>query len=488
MKRRRLGVLLHPTSLPGEQACGELGAQAFHFIDFLHDAGATVWQVLPLTPTHSDGSPYQSPSAHAGNPMLIDLQDLLDRGWLMADDFVHHQTLPARLRKQRLIARAWQGFKHQATPEEQAHLTAFVSQQDSWLEDYALYRCLKDEYEQEPWWRWPEALRRRDQAALEKARHGYGEHMDVVRFEQFLFFRQWMAVKDYANAKGIMMLGDLPIFVAHDAADVWAAQAFFQLDEDGMPVNVAGVPPDYFSVTGQRWGNPLYDWSRLQEDDYGWWRQRLHTQLSLFDWLRIDHFRGFEAYWEIPAAEKTAINGQWRPGPGADFFQALQREYGNDLPLVAEDLGYITEEVHALRRQFHLPGMKILQFAFDGSHDNPYLPHNHEQESVAFTGTHDNDTTLGWFSMLDKEQRLYVQRYFGETTESMPWLLIRAALASVANLAVIPMQDLLALDSRHRMNTPGTRQGNWSWRFDWEQVDEGLAARVKQLAILYGRE
>ena len=485
LDRRRAGVLLHPTSLPGGGGNGDLGPDAYRFVDFLAAAGVTVWQMLPIGPTHEDGSPYQCLSVHAGSPLLISIRLLCEWGWLdpckpPADgDFKAHKLL--RLRDARVR------FEQGASPEDRADYERFCGQHAYWLADFALYCALRRDSGGHPWWEWKESLRDRKQKALDKARERLADEVEQVRFEQYLFFRQWMALKHYANERGVQLFGDLPIFVAHDSADVWAQRKYFFLDERGQPEVIAGVPPDYFSETGQRWGNPLYRWEVMQEDNFYWWRQRIHTQRELFDLVRIDHFRGFQAYWEIPAHEETAINGRWVEAPGQALFRVLHREF-SPLPFVAEDLGLITEEVHQLRTHFHLPGMKILHFAFGDGPENPYLPHNHECNSVVYTGTHDNNTSVGWYREQSPEVQQRVREYLGFPADLMPWPLIRSALSSIACLAVIPMQDLLELDGEARMNTPGTSEGNWSWRFDWEQLPEGLAERVRHLVWLYGRE
>jgi 4-alpha-glucanotransferase len=477
---RRAGILLHPTSLPGEGGNGTLGPHALRFVDFLAESGLSVWQMLPLGPTHADRSPYQCLSVHAGNPRLISFAQLEAWGWLPRAAGLPPADGAAR---QALLAQARELFLAQGGASE---MQAFDAAHAFWLEDYALYASLRQAHDHRAWWQWPEPLRDRDPAALTEARARHAEDMALVRFEQLIFFRQWQELRLAAQARGVQLFGDLPIFVAHDSADVWAQREFFDLDAAGQPRVVAGVPPDYFSASGQRWGNPLYNWERLEADGFRWWIERLRTQFSLFDLVRIDHFRGFEACWQIPADEDTAINGRWAPAPGEALFQALQNEFGT-LPVVAEDLGLITPAVHRLRDQFGLPGMRILQFAFDGGADNPYLPHNHEVNSVVYTGTHDNDTTLAWFESLPIEQQCVVLDYLGHPSEPMPWPLIRAALASVARLAILPMQDVLRAGRGERMNMPGSHDGNWQWRFTWEQVLPGLGARLRGLTRRYGR-
>lgn len=474
LDRRRAGVLLHITSLPGDGPCGTLGDQAHRFVDWLAEAGLSVWQLLPVGPTYADQSPYQSPSAHAGNPRLIDLERLVHAGWLSAnwlpaaDDGAHDAALKT----------AGQAFRQGGGLASPA-FKAFCQQHAYWLEDYVLFQALHDHH-RTGWWDWPAALRNRESDGLAAARDELGDELAQYRFEQFAFFSQWSELKRHANGRGILLFGDAPIFVAHDSAEVWANPEDFLLDDHGHTRVVAGVPPDYFSETGQRWGNPLYDWQALAEDDYRFWIDRLHTQLALFDLIRIDHFRGFEAYWEIPGEEPTAINGQWVAGPGDALFERLHAELGDQLPLVAEDLGIITPEVEGLRDRHGLPGMKILQFAFDGSPDNPYLPERHPENAVVYTGTHDNDTTVGWWQSLAPEEQARVRQVLGPDMADMPWGLIDAALASPSHLAVVPMQDLLALGSEHRMNTPGTTEGNWRWRFSWDAVPDGLAGELRR--------
>lgn len=479
LKKRQAGILLHPTSLPGPWGNGDFGSEAYRFVDFLAEAGQEVWQLLPLGPTNG-GSPYQCFSAHAGNPDLISVELLQEWGWLQQGRIGPDE------RREDLLRRSLDGFRARSHEKEMDEFRSFVADNARWLEDFALYSALKLHFEQRPWTDWPAAIRDRDRKAVEKAAREHTEELDLVRFEQFVFFRQWSTLKSYANGKGISIFGDMPIFVAHDSADVWAQRDCFFLDENGQPTVVAGVPPDYFSETGQRWGNPHYDWEWMEADRFDWWLHRMESQLKLFDLVRIDHFRGFEAYWEVPAHEETAINGRWVKAPGDALFARL-RERFDPLPVVAEDLGIITEEVEALRHKYALPGMKVLQFAFEGGAENPYLPHNYESNTVVYTGTHDNDTTLGWFEQLNDDHRGYIQEYLGYPSEPMPWPLITAAYASVSALAVVPLQDVLELDSTHRMNVPGTEDGNWGWRFSWDMVPEELAPRLRRMTEIYGR-
>ena len=484
LDRRRAGVLLHPTSLPGGLlGNGDLGPDAYRFVDFLQAAGMRVWQILPVNPTQHDGSPYQSSSVHAGNHRFISIEPLLEKGWL-EEPPLEEGSLSDEGRSF-AISLAWEGFKERATESDRTDFERFCAEHGHWLEDYTLFQSLHLEQEG-CWWDWLAPLRDREPQALSMARARLSDQIANIRFEQYLFYTQWMNLKRYANERGILLFGDVPIFVAHDSAEVWSHRSMFDLLEDGHPRVVAGVPPDYFSATGQRWGNPLYRWDRMEEDGFSFWIERMKTQSTLFDFVRIDHFRGFEAYWEIPASEETAMNGAWVQAPGERLFAKLY-EALPDLALVAEDLGVITPEVDALRRRYGLPGMKILQFAFSGGADNPYLPFHHTLDSVVYTGTHDNDTTLGWYNALDDATRAHVDQYLGHSREIMPWPMIRMAMASRANLCIIPMQDLLGLGTKHRMNTPGTSEGNWSWRFSWDYMEPELAERVRRRVEMYGR-
>jgi 4-alpha-glucanotransferase len=476
LKDRRAGVLLHPTSLPGSNGQGGLGPAAFRFVDFLRDCGFAVWQTLPLGPTHADRSPYQTLSVHAGNPELISRTDLVNRGWLDA----------AVQQDKAWLQQTYQGFVARATSAEQQAWREFRSGHAAWLDDYALFQTIRQSRSGKSWLDWPVRLRNHHKAGLARFRGLNQAAIEQVCFEQFVFFTQWHELREYAHRQGVYLFGDIPIYVAHDSADVWSNRSLFSADKNGHLDVVAGVPPDYFSESGQRWGNPLYRWDRVAATGFDWWIQRFRTQLELFDLVRLDHFRGFEKYWEIPADAETAINGRWVEGPGAALFEKLIEVFG-DLPLVAEDLGTITPEVEALRQRFKFPGMKILQFAFDGGPDNPYLPHNHEPMSVVYTGTHDNDTTLGWFEGLDDHGKQAVRDYLGHPTDPMPWPVINAAFESVSCLAIVPLQDILAANSAQRMNTPGTSQGNWQWQFAWDEVPAGLSGDLHELLSRYGR-
>lgn len=485
-KRRRAGVLLHPTSLPETAGNGDLGEHAYRFIDFLADSGLTVWQMLPVGAPHGDLSPYQCQSAHAANPLLISLERLVGQGWLkegVSSPGNLAAAIPYRLAR---LKEAYSGFVQKATNAERDAYAEFMATHNFWLEDYALYRALKLAHQEQPWWQWPANYRDRDPKALVEVQTKLAAAIEQTRFEQFVFFSQWQDLKHYAHVLGVHFFGDLPIFVAQDSAEVWAGRNNFLLDQQGQPTVVAGVPPDYFSATGQRWGNPHYDWEKMRKDGFRWWISRINTAQELFDLVRIDHFRGFEACWQIPVSCNTAIEGRWVKVPGEELFEVLQRE--NNLPLVAEDLGIITPEVNRLRDKFGFPGMKILQFAFDSDSENPYLPHNHRPDSVVYTGTHDNNTTLGWFQELPMAVQQYVCEYLRAPPYDMPWPLVEAALASCAVLAIVPMQDILSADASQRMNTPGTTNDrNWRWRFKWEHLSTGVNEKLRHLAKFYGR-
>jgi len=464
---------------------GELGDEAFSFVDFLHETGQSLWQMLPVGPTHGDLSPYQALSSHAGNPVFVSLTPLQEAGFLhtIGHPGAYEDVLQF---KRRCIASAWTAVTQQLNNEWMDAFDTFCDGQ-TWLHDYALFIALRNQHGHQSWTDWPEPFRSRDQQALKSFYQQHQQIVDAIKFEQYLFFTQWQKLRDYASKKNVQLLGDLPIFVAHDSAEVWCRPELFLLDEQGKPTEVAGVPPDYFSETGQRWGNPLYNWQEIQKQSFQWWIERIETQLQLFDKVRIDHFRGFEAFWAIPATEETAINGQWRKAPGEELFTALQQHFSMPLPLIAEDLGIITPEVDALRKRFKLPGMKILQFAFGGQPDNPYLPHNHEKNAVVYTGTHDNNTTLGWYKSLPENEKRHVHEYLFQSEEPINWLLIKAAAASVANTCILPLQDVMGLDGLHRMNTPGTTEGNWRWRFDWSQLGAKEKTKLKTLTQVYGR-
>ena len=491
---RASGVLLHPTSLPGPHGSGDFGPAAYHFIDWLVGAGQTLWQILPLGGIGPGNSPYMSSSAFAGNLLLIDLGELLKRGWLQPADLVidtafSEQRLdfatvfPYRMSRLKLAA---QEFARSASAAERAELDAFCGRQQNWLPDYALFMTLAHRYDWRDWSDWDAPLARREPAALAAAMAEHAEPIAFWKFCQWCFFRQWLHLKAYANERGVEVIGDAPIFIAYQSAEVWARQDLFDLDARGKPAVVAGVPPDFFSQTGQRWGNPLYRWRAHAKEGYAWWVERIRRSLELVDIVRIDHFRGFAGYWEIPATEPTAIKGRWLPGPGAPLFKAIAAALG-PVPVIAEDLGVVTPDVVALRKKFGFPGMRILQFAFGGGSDNSFLPHNHESDTVVYAGTHDNDTSLGWWDSATPEERQHVCDYLGTDGSQIHWDLIRAACASVADTAVHAMQDILGLRTEHRMNFPGKAEGYWEWRFSWDQVKPEHAARLAKLCRLYGR-
>ena len=472
---RSSGVILHPTSLPGPHGVGDLGDNARRFVDWLVATGQSLWQVLPLGPTSFGDSPYQTLSALAGNPLLLSLDRLVTAGWLEAADLADAPVfsadrvdfgavIPWKLGR---LDRAWERFAAEADDAVRQVFADFRRDEASWLEDFALFMALKDENQGAPWPRWDAPLRSRDAAAIEAARERLQDRIGAHAFRQWLFADQWQAVRDYANRRGIRLLGDLPIFVAHDSADVWVRPDLFHLEPDGGCSKVAGVPPDYFSATGQLWGNPLYRWDRMAREDYAWWVRRLRLCLRQTDLVRIDHFRGFEAYWAVPAAAETAVNGVWETGPGLGFFESLRRQLGS-LPIVAEDLGVITRGVEELRDAFEMPGMRVLQFAWSEPR-NPFQPHNHSPNSVVYSGTHDNDPTNGWWlEACDEEARNRVREYVGHHVDEPNWTLIQMGMQSVAHTFIMPMQDVLGLGREGRMNLPGSDTGNWNWRLpEW---------------------
>jgi 4-alpha-glucanotransferase len=502
---RSSGILLHPTSLPGPYGSGDFGAQAFHFVDWLVAAGQKMWQILPLGGIGPGNSPYMSSSAFAGNVLLIDLDDLRSYGWLSADDLSHHAEFDERrvdfsvvyhFRMKKLHIAAKRFFASDprnglfaglfADKKHYAEYEAFCASEQSWLDDYALFMALAEKYSWEDWAHWEPGLARREKEALEAAAVELADEIKFWRFCQWSFFRQWRKLKQYANRHGIQIIGDIPIFIAYQSAEVWARQDLFELGEDRLPAAIAGVPPDYFSVTGQRWGNPLYRWDAHEQEGYAWWIERIRKTTELVDIVRIDHFRGFVAYWEIPASESTAINGRWMPGPGEKLFSAIERSLGK-LPIIAEDLGVITPDVVALLEKFNLPGMRILQFAFGGELDNPYLPHNYIHNTVVYGGTHDNDTAVGWFNSASPRERAFACEYLHSDGSEINWDMINAASQSVADIAIHSLQDVLGLGAEHRMNLPGQAEGYWEWRFTWEQVKPAYAERLYAITARYGR-
>jgi len=496
--RRVSGILLHITSLPSPYGIGDLGSAAFRFADFLTRTNQRLWQVLPLGPVGYGASPYSSTSTFAGNPLLISPEPLLEYGLLTEDDLAPLRDLPddhvdyARVKKRKtnVLQTAFKRFEEDPAAVNEAALGQFRKEQASWLEDYALYAALKDAHGGAPWTDWDAPLVRRDPTALDRARERHASSIRMHVFWQYLFHRQWTALRSYCHARDIRLFGDLPIYVARDSADVWAHQDLFRLADDGTPSVVAGVPPDYFSPEGQRWGNPLYRWDRMRENDFQWWKDRMRRTLARVDLVRLDHFRGFDAYWEIPSDSDTAINGRWVDGPGASFFESLEDDLG-ELPLVAEDLGVITDSVEALRDEFDFPGMAVLQFAFDNDPDNKFLPHNYPRNLVAYPGTHDNNTTVGWWNdeLSLPEAREYARSYLDLEASNAPIhvQVLRYLMASVADRVVIPFQDILGLGEDARMNTPARPSGNWSWRFTRDQIRNADEDRLSKLTRVYGR-
>ena len=496
---------MHPTSFAGEYGIGDLGQAAFRFVDFLVASGQTYWQILPLGPTGFGDSPYQCFSALAGNPLMISPEKLIEDGLVTADDLADKPDFPSHKVdfgavynwKNQLLPLAYEGFHQITSIDFRGKFETFCQENGFWLNDYALYRSVKASQQQKPWYEWPDRLKLREEGALRIAGEKLFEEIQAEKFYQFLFFRQWSAVKEYANRKGVKIIGDIPIFVALDSADVWRNQDKFKLNADGTAKVVAGVPPDYFSKTGQLWGNPIYDWDAMRRDNFDWWISRVRSTLQTVDVVRVDHFRGFAASWEVPGTDKTAENGRWVDVPGKEFFAALQREFG-DLPVIAEDLGVITPDVEELRDGSGFPGMRILQFAFGGDAKNHDLPHNYIKNCVAYTGTHDNDTTVGWFlsqagagSTRDakeiRREHDYCLKYLGSDGAEIHWDFIRAVWASVADTAITPMPDLLGLGTEGRMNLPASSSGNWHWRMDKNAITDEITTRLKELTEIYGR-
>jgi len=504
---RSSGILLHPTSLPGPFGIGDLGPEARRFADFLAGAGQTLWQVLPLGPTGYGDSPYQCFSALAGNPLLISLEllsedGLIDAGFSEAglDEFPEPEVDFARVIPWKLarLEGAARKFRKCAGPALRDQFAAFCREQAAWLDDFALFMALKLRDQTKIWTSWEPGIRSRDAAAMARMRNELAESIETQQFLQFVFFSQWNSLRRYCRERGIRIMGDLPIYVAHDSADVWANPHYFQLDAGGNPVVVAGVPPDYFSSTGQLWGNPIYAWDVLRADGYRWWLERFKSVLQMVDLIRLDHFRGFEAYWEVPTPARTAERGRWVKAPGADLFRAVQEGLG-ELPLIAENLGVITPEVEGIRAEFGFPGMSILQFAFGNDPQGPsFRPHNYPRELVAYTGTHDCDTTVGWWTSQGRgedtrtpedlrKERDNARRYLNSDGSEIHWVFIRALLASVADTVLIPLQDVLGLGSEARMNQPATLGGNWRWRYTPEMLTPAIAQRLLELARLYDR-
>lgn len=500
-QKKYAGILAHPTSFPGPYGIGDLGKGAYRFIDFLENSGLNLWQVLPLGHTGFGDSPYQPFSAFAGQPLIIDLDYLKDYKLLLDSDFedmpewdpkhVDYGTLIGF--KTALLKKAYERFidvdyddKMSDDKELMQRFHEFTDN-TAWLEDYSLFMAGKDFHNGMPWYMWEDSLKAPSKRQKTTWKKKLSIEIGYYNFVQFLFHTQWMKLREYANSKNISIVGDIPIFLAWDSADVWANKELFDLDPDGYPIEVAGVPPDYFSETGQLWGNPLYKWEKHTETGYEWWIERIRYQLTLTDFLRIDHFRGFDHYWAVPYGEETAIKGEWKPAPGINFFTQLEANLGYHLPIIAEDLGQVDDAVIELRDKFGLPGMKILQFAFENPEENDFLPHNYKRNCVCYTGTHDNDTTLGWYQKAYEASKDKLRRYFSTDASDICWVMIRACFSSVANMAIVPMQDVLMLDSSARMNTPGVGEGNWSFRFEFDDMTPALEKRLFETAKLYGR-
>lgn len=497
LNRRAAGVLLHPTSLPGPHGIGDLGPGAAHFVDWLARAGQRWWQWLPTTPIGPGDSPYQSVSAFAGSPLMVALEPLAARGWLASGaltappdggfdrlrvDF--DRVVPWRMAR---LREAFDGFRARADAVDRAACDAHAAAEAGWLDDYALFMALEAAHAGRPWWRWPRALAAREPGTIERARREHAAEIAFWRWVQWCFDVQCDALRAYARERGVAIMGDLPIFVAHHGADCWARPDLYALDADFQPTVVAGAPPDTLGPDGQRWGNPMYRWDRMAAEGWAWWTARLRRMLRHADAVRIDHFRGFAAYWEIPADAPDARRGRWRPGPGRALFDAASAALG-PLPIVAEDLGFITPDVHALREALGYPGMKVLQYAFGGDATHEYLPHNFEPRTAVYTGTHDTDTIVGWWRAASEPERRFAATYLACGDADLHWAAIRAAYESVAALAMVPMQDLLGLGSEHRMNTPGTLgPPNWGWRFDWDMVGPEPARVLALLAAASGR-
>lgn len=495
LSKRSSGILLHPSSLPGQFGSGDFGTNSFKFVDWLVSAGQSYWQILPLGEVGPGNSPYMSSSAFAGNMLLIDLEWLVKQGWLEAEDLLPQpEFMPGRVDYGRVqqyrmgrLQLAEQRFLVKQDKRKHSAYAEFCEKEKHWLDDYALFKAIGQHEAGSDWSKWPEELVKRVPRALEAAKLRYANEIGFWKFSQWCFASQWMELKKYANKHGVRIIGDVPIFVAYHSADVWAHQDLFELDACGQPTLVAGVPPDYFSETGQLWGNPLYRWDVHEQTDYAWWIARLKHAFHHFDLIRIDHFRGFANYWAVPASAVTAVDGAWMPGPGEKLFLAFQQALGK-LPIIAEDLGLITPDVIELRDQFELPGMRILQFAFGEDERNYFLPHHYVANSVAYTGTHDNDTSLGWWNSANDHEKSFALRYLDCDGQEMNWAMIKALSASAANTVIFPFQDVLGLNSEDRMNFPGTSEGNWEWRFSWNQLQQWQTQKLSDLSVLHKRK
>jgi 4-alpha-glucanotransferase len=486
---RSAGILLHPTSLPSPYGIGDMGHDAYRWVDLLADHDQHLWQMCPLGPTGYGASPYQCRSSFAGNPLLIAPALLAEEGLLTDQDLAAYPARTPRRVDYDAVGRAKEALLHAAFERfvPDGKFSAFCEREQAWLEDYALYEVIRARQEHRPWYEWPRPLRERDAGAIEELRRACEGEVAYHRFVQYLFDGQWHRLKRHANERGVAIVGDIPYYCAYDSADAWGDPEILELESATLrPKRIAGVPPDYFSPTGQLWGNPVYDWQSLRAQGYDWWIRRIARCLALSDWLRIDHFRGFESFWAVPAGEETAVNGRWVPCPGGELFKAVATTLGT-LPIIAEDLGLITPEVTKLRREAGFPGMKVIQFAFDDNPDNPYLMHNIEADSVVYTGTHDNNTTVGWYDEISDAVRWRACEYLGADEGSYLDRMLRMAYGSPADLCVIPLQDILGLGAEHRMNTPGRPDDNWTWRFTWEMVERGRLEMCASYTRIYSR-
>jgi 4-alpha-glucanotransferase len=493
-QNRASGILLHPTSLPSPDGIGVLGPEAYRWVDFLDRTGCQIWQILPLGPTGYGDSPYQCFSAFAGNPYLISSTILLDQGLLTKLDVSDRPNFPLESVdygpviqwKLKILRRSFKHFKTNADEIIKRAFEEYKNSEKEWLEPFTTFMAIKSQHDDVAWGEWPEKFRKHDSEALGAFKAEFAEEIEFQAYMQFIFHRQWQALRSYAKEKGIRIVGDIPIFVAYDSADVWANKELFYLDENGLPEVVAGVPPDYFSETGQLWGNPLYNWDVHKDTDYEWWAKRMRATLNQVDIVRLDHFRGFEGYWEIPYGNETAVEGQWVKGPGHHFFHAMKEKL-RELPIIAEDLGVITKEVIQMRDDFNLPGMKILQFAFAADPDDDFLPHNYTEHCVAYTGTHDNNTTRGWYEAAPEREKDFCRRYLARSGQDIAWAMIRVLWRSTAAWVLAPMQDFLSLGNWARMNYPGNPSGNWDWRMHPDAINESLIRRLYDTNYLYGR-
>ena len=493
-QKRSSGVLMHISSLPGKHGIGSFGKEAYNFVDFLAQTNQKIWQLLPLGHTGYGDSPYQCYSAFAGNPLFIDIDELIKQGLLCPDDIpaditfeeTEFDTTKTALFKYPLLKKAFNNFHNKSPEESKESFNKFCNNNSFWLEDYSLFIALKRHFEDMPWYEWKNGIKLRDPIEIEKYRELLKHETLFNKTVQFFFYEQWMRLKAYANISNISIFGDIPLYVAYDSSDAWANADIFYFDKNKVPIAVAGVPPDYFSETGQLWGNPLYNWDKLKQTGFHWWVERIKANFTLFDILRIDHFRGLAAYWSVPFGEETAVNGEWINAPGLELIETIINNLGN-IPIIAEDLGVMTEDVENLRDRFSFPGMKILQFAFDSSEESNFLPHTYTPNCVVYTGTHDNDTTIGWYNSATEEDKITMHDYFNFEPQNVNWELIRLALSSVAFMAIAPMQDILGLDTTHRMNMPGKPTGYWKWRMKTNAINDEIIEKLKKFTKVYWR-